>query len=112
MSTVKSPSEKKALSLERDRRNTYGENEKSSRKNIPKSKQRSHQSLRRAANSPLRAVQGAVVEDLADVAEGDSRVALIEKKRGSFRKSPDEPLGAVLARKRSTKSTKSESARA
>src|ERR1700756_5152514 len=99
MSTIKSPRDKKKISLERDRRNTYGEDTKSSRKNIPKSKQRSHQSMRRAANSPLRAVQGEDAVDLADLAEGHSRTALIEKKRQSFRKSPDEPLGVVLARK-------------
>jgi hypothetical protein len=42
MSTVKHPKEKKELSLERDRRNTYGENSKSSRKGIRRGKQRRH----------------------------------------------------------------------
>jgi hypothetical protein len=105
MSTVKSPQEKKKLSLEHDRRNTYGENAKSSRKNIPKSKQRSHQNVRRAANAPLRALQGEAVEELADLAEGDSRAAVIGKKRESFRKLPDRPVGAVLAKKKSSKRT-------
>jgi hypothetical protein len=34
MSTIKNPEEKKRLSLERDRRNQYGENDKASRKAI------------------------------------------------------------------------------
>ena len=46
MSKVKTPQQKKRLSYEHDRRNSYGENQKSSRKNIPKSKQRSHQEER------------------------------------------------------------------
>jgi hypothetical protein len=56
MSTIKLPQEKKAASLKRDCRNAYGENDKSSRKNIPRSKQRSHQAERLAANQPLRKV--------------------------------------------------------
>ena len=39
MNTVKNPEEKKRLSLARDRRNRYGENSKSSRKNIQRRKQ-------------------------------------------------------------------------
>jgi hypothetical protein len=34
----KSPQQKKAESLKKDRRNAYGENSKSSRKNIPRAK--------------------------------------------------------------------------
>ena len=51
MSRIKSPQDKKNASLERDRRNTYGENAKSSRKNIPQSKQLSHQAERRATKA-------------------------------------------------------------
>ena len=43
----KSSRDKKELSLQRDRRNTYGENAKASRKSIPKAKQRSHQATTR-----------------------------------------------------------------
>jgi hypothetical protein len=39
MSKTKIPEEKKRLSLEKDRRNTFRENSKSSRKNIAKGKQ-------------------------------------------------------------------------
>jgi len=41
VSKVKSATEKKALSLKRDRRNTYGENPQASRKGIRRGKQRS-----------------------------------------------------------------------
>jgi len=40
MGRRKTPQEKKQLSYDRDRRSIYGENDKSSRKNIPLSKQR------------------------------------------------------------------------
>jgi hypothetical protein len=44
------PQEKKRLSLEKGRRNTYGENDKASRKNIPRAKarvNRAHRSMDR-----------------------------------------------------------------
>lgn len=47
MSKIKNPGEKKRLSFKRDRRNTFGENSKSSRKNIAKGKQRRHMDERR-----------------------------------------------------------------
>jgi len=49
----RSPQEKKALSYAKDRRNTYGENQKSSRKNIPLSKAKGHRALRRGAKLAL-----------------------------------------------------------
>jgi len=42
MSTITNPEEKKQFSLERDRRNSYGENRKSSRKSIQRGKERLH----------------------------------------------------------------------
>jgi hypothetical protein len=102
MSTIKSPKEKKELSLHRDRRNTYGDNAKSSRKNIPKSKRLSHQSERQAANRPLMAAKGHVTEEVADQVELDSRNGAVAKHRVGFKKSPDQPLGLVLERKAKT----------
>jgi HTH-type transcriptional regulator/antitoxin HigA len=67
------PPEKKRLSLTRDRRNTYGENAKSSRKNIPLSKQLSQRAMRRPANVPLQALRGNVDDDAAVTAELESR---------------------------------------
>jgi hypothetical protein len=95
----KSPQEKKQLSLERDRRNVYGENAKSSRKNIPKSKHLSQKSTRKAANTPLQAIKGEIREDDAISIELLSRTKLVEKSRKAFVKRPDLPLGTVLKRK-------------
>jgi hypothetical protein len=100
VSRIKSPQDKKNASLERDRRNTYGENAKSSRKNIPRSKQLSHQAERRAAKGPLVSLKENVGEDAAVAAELKVREQIIEKKRKGFRKKPDSPLKAVLLYKR------------
>lgn len=43
----RSPQEKKSLAYSRDRRNCYGENDKSSRKNVPRKKRRRHRAARR-----------------------------------------------------------------
>jgi hypothetical protein len=104
MSAIKSPQEKKKLSLERDRRNTYGENSKSSRKSIRRGKQLSHMKERRIANEVLGELKGAVEENAADVAEIAARAKLKMNRRKSFRKIPDTPLGVVLERKRKKKS--------
>ena len=63
MSTVKSPGEKKQLSLKLDRRNTYGENAKASRKGIQKGKQRQHMNERRSTGEVLRGLKGNVPEE-------------------------------------------------
>ncbi|HTL16028.1 MAG TPA: hypothetical protein VL793_02270, partial [Patescibacteria group bacterium] len=67
MSKVKSPTEKKRLSLMKDRRNVYGECPTSSRKSISRGKQRGRMEVRRAANERLGALKGVVLE--ADVDE-------------------------------------------
>lgn len=87
----RTPQEKKRLSYERDRRNVYGENDKSSRKKIPLNKaltKRAHRSNVRAA------ISGA---DFNDPDELDSRVRAIKRK--PWKKIPDEPLRAVLQQK-------------
>jgi hypothetical protein len=99
MSVIKSPQDKKRVSLELDRRNVYGENAKSSRKNIPRSKQASHQAERQAANRPLRGIKTATQDDDVIAAEVRVREELIKKRRTAFKKSPDAPLGKVLKRK-------------
>jgi HTH-type transcriptional regulator / antitoxin HigA len=109
-SSRSSPQEKKKLSLQHDRRNAYGENAKSSRKNIPRSRQRSHQSLRRAANAPLQRLPGLVPEELAIDMELKSRTSVIEKSRKSFRKQADQPLGKMLEKKRGKKHTSNKAA--
>jgi hypothetical protein len=96
VSKVKTPGEKKRLSYEHDRRNTYGENQKSSRKNIPRSKRLSHQDERRSVRQALISGQGAVAGEAADEAELKALRKGRIKKLTAFRKSPDHPLGEVV----------------
>ena len=99
MSKIKSPREKKHISLERDRRNTYGENPTSSRKNIRRGKQRSHMEERRSVGEALRQVRGPSDQENADVAEAEVRARSILLQRHAFKKVPDIPLGAMIERK-------------
>ena len=96
MSRVKNPQEKKRLSLDRDRRNVYGENDKASRKSVPRRKQLNHMRIRRAATQELANASGEVDETLAMEAEvlADARAATLRRK--SFRKQPDRPLREVI----------------
>jgi hypothetical protein len=97
MAKAKTPQEKKALSLKRDRRNVYGESTKGTRVGIPRSKQQSKQAERRAAKQPLLAVSGGDIDDQAALAAQDASFAAgTLKRRKGFRKSPDLPLGEVL----------------
>lgn len=106
MSKVKTPQQKKRLSYQHDRRNTYGENQKSSRKNIPRSKQRSHQDERRSIKQALLAVQGESAIDVADEAQSQALRKGRVKKLRAFRKSPDSPLREVVARRLQRRGTK------
>lgn len=99
MSKVKTPREKKRLSYEHDRRNTYGENQKSSRKNIPRSKQLSHQGERRSVRQALIAAQGDVADEAADEVQSQALRKGRMKRLKAFRKSPDSPLGEVIQRR-------------
>ena len=92
----RSPAEKKRLSLEKDRRNTYGENAKSSRKNLPKAKARPNRANRRATHQALAEAEGAVASEMADAAEQ----RLAAKRPKTWRKQADVPLGEVLERKK------------
>jgi hypothetical protein len=102
MSKLKNPTQKKRLSLERDRRNVYGENTKSSRKNIAKGKQRRHMDERRVVAHVLDRLNGQVEDDVASEAELEVKLAIADSRNRGFRKVPDKPLGVVLARKKST----------
>ncbi|WP_231500098.1 hypothetical protein [Saccharothrix sp. NRRL B-16314] len=88
----KTPQEKKRLSYAKDCRNAYGENDKSSRKNIPRSRQRAHRADRRRADQALRAAVGPADEVRADGAEQAVRTL----RPAWFRKCPDAPLGEVV----------------
>jgi hypothetical protein len=100
MSAVKDQTEKKRLSLKLDRRNTYGENDKASRKSIPRGKQRQHQNERRSVAEALRPIIDVVIpEDEVVDAELLAKVRVTASRRKGFKKRPDEPLGTVLAKK-------------
>jgi hypothetical protein len=100
MSTVKGPSEKKQLSLKLDRRNTYGENAKASRKGIQSGKQRQHMNERRSAGEVLRGLKGNIPEDEASDAELLIKTRIVGSRRNGFKKQPDTPLGIVLSTKK------------
>jgi hypothetical protein len=93
----RSPQEKKDLSYERDGRNAYGENDKASRKAIPRRKRLRARATRRLANQQL-------PSNVADVpieqAEDIDRVIATAKQKYDWRKKPDIPLRDWIARKR------------
>ena len=89
----KSPQEKKRLSLQEDRRNTYGENDKSSRKNITRSKALSHRSVRHAAKQTVRLINQRS-EVAAELLESTLTKGRLQK--GRWKKSADTPLGDVI----------------
>jgi hypothetical protein len=99
LSTIKTPQDKKRQSYQHDRRNRYGENQKSSRKNIPRSKQRAHQDERRSVRQLLGAAKGDIASEVADEAQSQALVKGRVKKLQAFRKSPDRPLGEVVKRR-------------
>lgn len=99
---MKTPQEKKSLSYQKDRRNTYGENSKASRKNIPLSKALAIGAERHSQDHIL-------LETLK--ANDEEQLALIENsvrsiKPRQWRKSADKPLGEVLARRLLRKNAK------
>jgi hypothetical protein len=99
VSKIKSPREKKELSLRRDRRNTYGENSKSSRKAIPRGKQRGHMGERRAVRQILSHLREGLEQKAADEADVQAKTTIVAKKHKAFKKKPDTPLGVVVKKK-------------
>jgi hypothetical protein len=93
--TAKTPQEKKRLSLSKDRRNTYGQHDKASRRCIPLNKAKSIRADRHAQDQALAAVKKTAIEDSLVVAE----LAVHSSKPRQWRKFPDEPLQVFLARK-------------
>jgi len=86
------PQEKKALSYEKDRRNTYGQNDKASRNSIPKRKAEVNRAYRKGISDALKVVPGPIDLERAEEVEQIARSA----KRNDWRKSPDRPLGEVV----------------
>jgi hypothetical protein len=96
MKRRRSPGEKKALSYARDCRDAYGENSKSSRKNIPLRKRLVNKANRHAAQQWLSAASGQVDPRRAERTEE----RLLGARPKTWRKHPDLPLGQMLERKR------------
>ncbi len=96
MSTVKHPDEKKLLSLKHDRRNVYGENDKSSRKNIPLSKRRSNKSARASVAQVLFRQSGPTNDIDLDGTQDVVAAKEILSRRKRFKNRPDAPLFTVL----------------
>lgn len=90
----KTPQDKKALSYAKDRRNTYGQNDKASRKIIPLRKAKVNRVYRRKVNEVLDLVVEQGVEN-ADTLESTAR----NIKRQYWKKAADQPLREVVERK-------------
>ncbi|MBP0455719.1 hypothetical protein J5Y04_40290 [Kitasatospora sp. RG8] len=86
----RTPQEKKRLSYLKDRRNAYGENDKSSRKNVPRSRRARHHQLRRGEQLALRklTVSGGAVDE--------SEVRFGRPGTGSWRKWADSSHADVV----------------
>jgi hypothetical protein len=93
---MKTPQENKQLSYAKDHRNTYGENSKASRKSIPLSKALDIRAERHVQDRTLSAALSASdLDELVDV-----EIQVKDSKPRQWKKSPDEPLGEVLAKKK------------
>ena len=90
----RSPQDKKALSYANDRRNTYGENDKASRKLIPLRKAQESRQDRRKVAQELSGLSR-LDEEAAAVVESSARHDV--HRVGGWRKSADETLGKVVA---------------
>ncbi|WP_123812288.1 hypothetical protein [Ottowia oryzae] len=92
------PQQKKALSYQKDRRNTYGERGANSRFSIRQNKVLTQQALRSVENQLLSSAINATSDRSSlDLVENALRSAPQTKRR--FFKSPDTPLGIVVNRK-------------
>ena len=89
----KTPQEKKSLSYARDRRNVYGENDKSSRKAIPARKAAESRKSRRKANHALGVVERLDEEAAATV---ESSLRHDTERVGGWIKEPDAPLSEYM----------------
>lgn len=97
----KTPQEKKRLSLEKDRRNVYGEAPHAARKRIPLRKKLGSRATRHAQEAALPSAPIAV-----EFVEGDAiQAAVRAAKPNGWTKYRDMPLGEVIARKQWRRAT-------
>ncbi|WP_143707316.1 hypothetical protein [Uliginosibacterium sp. TH139] len=97
MTSRRTPQQKKQLSYEKDRRNTYGERGAHSRHAIRDNKDNAERSRRHHENQLLQAVVATVDEEGLVSIENAVKSSPAHKKR--FHKIPDTPLRVVIARK-------------
>ncbi|MFJ9371296.1 hypothetical protein ACIRRA_43795 [Nocardia sp. NPDC101769] len=95
----KTPQEKKAFSYAKDRRNDYGENDKSSRKAIHQNKRLPNRADRRQGRQIMATAIGAVEPEVVDRAETTIRATRSTWAKRGWRKRPDTPLGDIVIRK-------------
>jgi hypothetical protein len=93
----RSPQEKKRLSYSRDRRNCYGENDKSSRKNIARNKRIRRRADRHHQRRSLAAAPGPVDKDTTALVEDRITRPRHGERGDRWRKVPDEQLGLHVA---------------
>lgn len=93
----RSPQEKKALSYAKDRRNLYGENDKSSRKNIRRNKRIPHRADRHRYHQGLAAAAGSSPDNEL-IERATERLNTEKSKRVTmcWHKHPDRPLAEAL----------------
>lgn len=91
----KTPQEKKALSLEKDRGGYFFNNQKAARKAVPLRKALESRRTRHENNQALSQVER-VPQEIADLVESSNRHNSARK--GGWRKGTSEPLGAVIKR--------------
>jgi len=89
----RSPQEKKSLSYANDRRNTYGENDKASRKAIPARKAGENRKVRRKANQALNVIDRLDDENAAVI---ESSLKQDLERVGGWTKSPDVSLAEYM----------------
>jgi hypothetical protein len=96
--TRRSPQEKKRLSYLKDRRNLYGENDKASRKNIPRSRKQKHRAERHRVGGGIRkSLQDSTAgPDRADIDEDALERRLAGRRSSRWRKRADRPLGETV----------------
>jgi len=96
MKNILSPEEKKLLSYSKDRRNNYGGNNKSSRKNIPRSKALSIRSERHEQAVNVRALSTCLSENDMTAMEN----TIHSQRPRYWKKEPDIILRHYLHKKR------------
>ena len=89
---ARTPQEKKKLSLQKDRRNVYGESPHGSRKSIPRNKKFRNRANRHEQDSKLPATPARIEDEEADAIESSMR----RKAPKQWKKRPDAPLGEVI----------------